>query len=196
MDRYRGNMRTTLPALGNVVSVVGASVCVVAGIMAAQQASLSLVAWVFLTGSLCDLADGQIARAVFTEHPSKPWGAFLDSLADKIGELGLLFGLAFRFANPSIVRILMVAACTGLLCSFIKSAAGEKGIKLNWPEVRILGRTMRVVILTAGLLLVFQPEERSVWLLAVVLVVWNISMIIARVFRIYKEHLKMMNSDQ
>lgn len=180
--------------LANIVTLSGILLCVLAGIMAAHQYPLWMVVLSFLLGSLCDIVDGALARRVGQDVAQSSWGGFLDTFADKIGEVSLLLGLAFRYSNAETIRVLMCSACSGLLCSFIKSAASEKGLHLNWPEVRILGRTMRVCILTIGLLVVTHPEHFTVRRLGIVLTAWNIVIIVVRAIRIYRHHQRMMRS--
>lgn len=182
-------------ALANSFSIAGALICVVAGLMAAQRVWLVPVAGIFMIGSLCDAIDGRIARKFARKFQPALWGAFLDTLADKIGELGLLIGLAFRSSDAPTIRMLMAAAVSGLLCSFVKSSAEEKGLRLNWPEVRILGRTTRVTLLTVGLLIIRPPEEHGLWALGITLASWNGLMTLVRVIRIYGAHLRMTDSD-
>jgi phosphatidylglycerophosphate synthase len=176
--------------LANSISLFGAALCVLSGILAARHTSLQMVAITFLIGSLCDAIDGKVARRNPNHQPQQDTGlgGFLDTFLDKVGEVGLCIGLAFWASNIATARIMMCAACTGLLCSFTKSAATEMGLHVAWKETKILGRVMRVAILTVGAFIAGESQntEHAIFLLGVVLTIWNSLMIIARVFRAYQ----------
>lgn len=146
-------MSAHLKFMPTAVSCLGALLCVVAGILAGWGGSLLIVLILFAVGSACDAVDGRIARLFSSDSR---YGAWIDMLCDKIGEVALLIGLAFRTSDPPTVRLLFVTAVLGLLASYSKATAVETQALSNWPEVRVFGRTARVIayMICVGCLLV------------------------------------------
>src|SRR5436190_24299360 len=86
----------------NRLTLTGAIVCCFSGVMAAMNLPLAAIGSVFFVGSSFDALDGFVARAVVPTN--RNGGAFLDTLADKIGESALLLGFAVRYQGPSLLR--------------------------------------------------------------------------------------------
>ncbi len=137
-------------SLANDISALGAVICIWAGVGATWHWPLQLVAVVFSLGCLLDVLDGLVARK-FNE--ATPGGAYFDALCDKVGEMALLIGLAWRTDDLETSRWLMLALATALLSSYAKPLAKEKGIIVHWLEAKIIGRGLRVGVLIAGLVI-------------------------------------------
>lgn len=170
-------LRTT----ANTISVFGAFLCVLAGMYAVGHSSLLLVTILFLAGSSLDAIDGWVARKL---NEVSPWGAYIDTLCDKVGEFFLLLGLAGRVNDPSTIRWLMFAAGAGLISSFQKSAIAEMGRPMPWPEVKILGRGLRVAIIGGGLLWCSFNGEQGLLTMAQTLTFVNVAVCLWRQKRI------------
>jgi phosphatidylglycerophosphate synthase len=137
----------------NATSLLGSALCVGAGVSLAIDAPVVLAAALFSLGGLCDLADGMIARAVTGR--SSVTGALIDSVCDKVGEFGLLIGLAlYVHEDPLILALLLLASGFGWLTSYAKPVAAELGLGIVWSEARVFGRAGRAVILSTTLLAV------------------------------------------
>ncbi len=136
--------------VANCVSAIGLFLCVAAGLYAANHSSLVFVALLFLLGALCDVLDGLVARWL---KEASPWGAYVDALCDKLGEIAVLLGLACRVDDPGTIRWLMAAAALSLVGSYQKPLVAEKGRPMPWPEARYLGRGLRVSVMVIGLLI-------------------------------------------
>jgi CDP-diacylglycerol--glycerol-3-phosphate 3-phosphatidyltransferase len=146
-----GSRVAALGVSANALTIIGAALCILSGLLVSQGSSLVSVGLLFLLGSSMDAIDGTVAR--LSHRPSR-WGAYLDTMCDKVGEVGLILGLLWRIDQTNTARALCLAAVMCLLSSYSKSAAGEKGIIVPWPEAKIVGRTIRVLILGVGLLVV------------------------------------------
>jgi phosphatidylglycerophosphate synthase len=143
----------------NITSLLGAALCVVAGICLAAGAPIAVAAVLFPLGALCDLADGFIARAAAPAEPSKA-GSFIDSICDKVGEAALIGGMAVALHDYLFAVLALFAYIAGSLTSYTKAVAGEHGLEIVWPEARVYGRAVRVALLSAALLLgVFLPNQ-------------------------------------
>ncbi len=135
----------------NALSLLGAGLCIAAGVSLAVGAPVVLSAILFPLGGLCDLADGMVARAA-ADRPSSSNSAFLDSICDKIGEASLYAGVAFYAENETVTLAVLTAVLLGSLTSYTTSAACQHRLDISWPEARIFGRAGRVILLSGTLL--------------------------------------------
>ncbi len=141
-----------LTLMGLVVTVVGAIMIGSGRIVGG--ASVALV------GSLLDGLDGSVARAAGTESPR---GALLDAMADRIGEVAVLSGLAAAVAGEQRLVLLVVVALGGsLLVPYLRARAEAAGLD---GRGGMMGRAERVILFTLGLLLGL--IEPMLWVLVI-----------------------------
>jgi len=126
-----------------------------------------------LLAGIFDLLDGAVAR--MTRKVTK-FGALLDSTLDRYSEGVVLFGLLWYYASrPDIAYktecLLIFATIVGsILVSYVRARA--EGLNLD-AEVGIFRRTMRIGILSLGLMLSAIPNEQdnvmlyTLWTLAI-----------------------------
>jgi CDP-diacylglycerol--glycerol-3-phosphate 3-phosphatidyltransferase len=115
---------------------------------------------VALTGAILDGLDGSVARAAGTESPR---GALFDAIADRIGEVAVLAGLAAAVADQRRLVLLVVAALGGsLLVPYLRAKAEAEGLD---GRGGMMGRAERVIIFSLGLLLGL--IEPMLWVLVV-----------------------------
>jgi CDP-diacylglycerol--glycerol-3-phosphate 3-phosphatidyltransferase len=113
---------------------------------------------VFVVGSILDILDGALARA---GGKTTPFGAFLDSTTDRVGEAAMLgaIGLVFARYGHTIALALAFAAVAGsILVSYARAKAEGLGLR---GDVGLGSRAERVVVITGGLVL----APISIWLL-------------------------------
>jgi CDP-diacylglycerol--glycerol-3-phosphate 3-phosphatidyltransferase len=104
----------------------------------------------FVLGSVMDILDGALARA---GGKTTPFGAFIDSTTDRIGEAAMLgsIGLVFfREANEVALAFAFAAVVGSFLVSYTRAKAEAIGLK---GDVGFGSRAERVVVITAGLVL-------------------------------------------
>src|SRR5919109_4067564 len=101
----------------NALTTAGVSLCLAAAVLVYFEDRNDLLfywvgAVVFVVGSILDILDGALARA---GGKSTPFGAFLDSTTDRIGEGAMLgaIGLVFARAGNDTAVVLTVAAVVG-----------------------------------------------------------------------------------
>src|SRR5262245_11830339 len=99
MRAMRGLARTRVTP--NALTASGVTLCVVAAVLVFfENRDEILFFWlgaaVFVVGSLLDILDGALARA---GGKSTPFGAFLDSTTDRVGEGLMLGSIALVFAR-------------------------------------------------------------------------------------------------
>ena len=110
-----------------------------------------LGAAVFVVGSVLDILDGALARA---GGKSTPFGAFLDSTTDRVGEGFMLAAIALVFARAAHTTSFVVVAIAAVAGSFLVSYARARAEALGLRgDVGLGSRAERVVVITAGLVL-------------------------------------------
>jgi len=147
----------------NVLTATGVSLCLAAAVLVpfAYRDKLPLywgAAAIFVVGSLLDILDGALARA---GGKSTPFGAFIDSTTDRVGEGAMLAAIALVFSRDGNdwAVVLTVAAVVGsFLVSYTRARAEALGLR---GDVGLGSRAERVVVITAGL--VFAPWGGLPW---------------------------------
>ena len=151
----------------NVLTTTGVSLCLAAAVLVPfeNRADKVLVYWlaagIFVVGSLLDILDGALARM---GGKSTPFGAFIDSTTDRVGEGAMLAAIALVFSRQGEdwAVVLAVAAVVGsFLVSYTRARAEALGLK---GDVGLGSRAERVVVITAGL--VFAPWGGLPWAIA------------------------------
>src|SRR5215212_5464493 len=133
----------------NAISLTGFALCVVAAVLVWQD-EYFLGGVAFVVGSVCDTLDGRYSRM---SGKGTPFGAFLDSTLDRIEEGIVLTAVAFQFADAGdnfAVSAVVVAVLASLMVSYTRARAEALGVEC---KVGIADRAVRVVILSAGLVL-------------------------------------------
>jgi CDP-diacylglycerol--glycerol-3-phosphate 3-phosphatidyltransferase len=160
----------------NAISLTGFVLCVVAAVFVLQGW------WIaggiaFIVGSVCDTLDGRYSRM---SGKGSPFGAFLDSTLDRLEEGIVLAAVGYRLVkdpdlaviagNDVAVAVVVLAVLASLMVSYTRARAEALGVEC---KVGIADRAVRVVILSAGLVLakgagILDVEllEPAVWLLA------------------------------
>jgi CDP-diacylglycerol--glycerol-3-phosphate 3-phosphatidyltransferase len=153
----------------NAISLTGFALCVLAAVLVWQD-HYFLGGLAFIVGSVCDTLDGRYSRM---SGKGTPFGAFLDSTLDRLEEGIVLAAVAFQFSergDHTAVVAVVIAVLASLMVSYTRARAEALGVK---GAVGIADRAVRVVILSAGLVLakgagIFDVEllEPAVYLLA------------------------------
>jgi CDP-diacylglycerol--glycerol-3-phosphate 3-phosphatidyltransferase len=115
-------------------------------------------AFLFWAGSLLDILDGALARV---GGKTTPFGAFIDSTTDRVGEGAMLAAIALVFSRhgKDWAVVLAVAAVVGsFLVSYTRARAEALGLR---GDVGLGSRAERVVLITAGL--IFAPWGGLPW---------------------------------
>jgi phosphatidylinositol phosphate synthase len=139
----------------NALTAAGVSLCLAAAVLVTFENRNELLfywlgAAVFVVGSVLDILDGALARA---GGKTTPFGAFLDSTTDRVGEGAMLAAIALIFARSGNDRavVFTVAATAGsFLVPYARAKAEALGLR---GDVGLGSRAERVVVITAGLVL-------------------------------------------
>ena len=133
----------------NAISLTGFALCVVAAVLIWQDEYL-LGGIAYIVGSVCDTLDGRYARV---SGKGSPFGAFLDSTLDRVEEGVVLAAVASNFSEAGehlAVAAVVIAVLASLMVSYTRARAEALGVEC---KVGIADRAVRVVILSAGLVL-------------------------------------------
>jgi CDP-diacylglycerol--glycerol-3-phosphate 3-phosphatidyltransferase len=133
----------------NAISLTGLAGNVVAALLVTQRLFF-LAGVAFILGSVMDTLDGRYSRM---SGKGTPFGAFLDSTLDRIEEGIVLTAVAAYFASRGddlAVAAVVVAVLASLMVSYTRARAEALGVEC---KVGIASRAVRVVILSAGLVL-------------------------------------------
>ncbi|MEA2227935.1 MAG: CDP-diacylglycerol---glycerol-3-phosphate 3-phosphatidyltransferase [Solirubrobacteraceae bacterium] len=133
----------------NAISVTGLLLNVVAAVLIWQEMFI-LGGIAFIVGSICDTLDGRYSRM---SGKGSQFGAFLDSTLDRIEEGIVLTAVAAVFAahdDQFAAAATVVAVLASLMVSYTRARAEALGVEC---KVGIASRAVRVVILSAGILL-------------------------------------------
>ena len=104
----------------------------------------------FVVGAILDILDGALARS---RGVGSPFGAFIDSTVDRVGEAFMVGSIALvlmRWDYEWGVAFAFAALAGSFLVSYTRARAEALGLK---GDVGFGSRAERVVVITAGLVL-------------------------------------------
>jgi CDP-diacylglycerol--glycerol-3-phosphate 3-phosphatidyltransferase len=147
----------------NVLTTLGVSLCLAAAVLVPfENRNAWLVYWlaagIFVIGSVLDILDGALARA---GGKSTPFGAFLDSTTDRVGEGAMLAAIALVFSQHGegwAVTVAVAAVVGSFLVSYTRAKAEALGLR---GDVGFGSRAERVVMISLGL--TFAPWGGLPW---------------------------------
>jgi CDP-diacylglycerol---glycerol-3-phosphate 3-phosphatidyltransferase len=147
----------------NALTAAGVSLCLIASVLIYfEYRNEWLFYWagalLFVIGSILDILDGALARV---GGKATPFGAFLDSTTDRVGEGAMLGAIALVFHRhnlPVALGFAFAAVIGSFLVSYTRSKAETLGLK---GDIGIGSRAERVVVITGGLVL----APISIWCL-------------------------------
>jgi CDP-diacylglycerol--glycerol-3-phosphate 3-phosphatidyltransferase len=139
----------------NALTATGVTLCAGAAVLVFLENRDELLfywlgAFVFVVGSILDILDGALARA---GGKTTPFGSFLDSTTDRVGEGAMLGAIGLIFSshgNEIALGATMAAIAGSFLVSYTRAKAEALGLR---GDVGLGSRAERVVVITAGLVL-------------------------------------------
>jgi CDP-diacylglycerol--glycerol-3-phosphate 3-phosphatidyltransferase len=116
-----------------------------------------------------DMLDGAIARVI---GRTGPWGAFLDSTLDRVGDAAVFGGIALWYAgrgdNLVLCAVALYDLVAGAVTSYIKARAEGLGLRCDVGFAERSERLLTILVLT-GLSGIFGADwlrVTALWLLA------------------------------
>ena len=145
----------------NMLTTLGLVLTGVAAVLVATDRPM-LGGWVLVAGGLMDTFDGAVARA---QGASTPYGAFYDSVSDRLSDGIILVGLAW-WLRPSadLFGLVLVALVTSQVTSYVRAKA--EAIDLDCT-VGLLERAERAILLMAALIFHQWILTPVLWILAI-----------------------------
>ena len=153
----------------DAVTVVGTAGVVVAALVFFPRGDLltgvlAITAFVF-----SDMLDGTMARL---SGRTSPWGAFLDSTLDRMGDSAIFGGLVLYYASvvrsDALAALALYCLVTGWLTSYTRAKAESLGYQAKGGVAARADRLVAVLV-AAGLSDIFDVPallEATLWLLA------------------------------
>ncbi len=130
----------------NVITFTSLLACGGAGI-AIATGHLATGAWLYILAGTLDVLDGRLARAT---NQSSNAGAFLDSVADRWGELFVFTGFAWFLRETLWLPVVMLAVAGSLMVSYTRARGESLGIKLDGGTMQ---RAERILLVSVGMLI-------------------------------------------
>jgi CDP-diacylglycerol---glycerol-3-phosphate 3-phosphatidyltransferase len=163
-----GEALARTPVTPNMVTVTGTLGVAVGALWLFPIGHLfagTLVCWGF---AMFDMLDGLLARV---KGSSGPWGAFLDSTLDRVGDAAVFSGLAIYLARGhqwGLAGVALYCLVAGNLVSYARARAEGLGVK---ADVGVAERSERllVALVAAGLTGLGVPFVLAIGLWAVAL---------------------------
>jgi CDP-diacylglycerol---glycerol-3-phosphate 3-phosphatidyltransferase len=137
----------------NALTAGGVLLCIAASVLVYFEYRDDLLFYylasaVFLVGSLLDILDGALARR---SGKGTPFGAFIDSTTDRLGEAFMLGAIAlvfYRHGHEVALAFTFAAVVGSFLVSYTRARAEALGLK---GDVGIGSRAERVAVICIGL---------------------------------------------
>ncbi len=163
-----GQALARTPVTPNMVTVAGTLGVAIGALWLFPTGHLfvgTLVCWGF---AMFDMLDGLLARV---KGSSGPWGAFLDSTLDRVGDAAVFSGLAIYLARGhqwGLAGVALYCLVAGNMVSYARARAEGIGVKAN---VGVAERSERllVALVAAGLTGLGVPFVLAIGLWAVAL---------------------------
>jgi len=133
----------------NTLTIIGFMLSAIAAVLVARGLFIAAGVTILVAG-LFDMLDGALARKT---NRTTRFGAFLDSLLDRLSE-GLLFlAIIFNFAKTGQTNYILIGAATLLVTQLVSySRARAEAIGIDC-EVGFFTRAERVIVLAIGFLI-------------------------------------------
>ena len=130
----------------NVITFTSLFICASAG-AAFAGGWLATGAWLYIGAGLLDILDGRLARA--TQRSSKA-GAFLDSVADRWGELFVFAGFGWLLRSSPWLPVVFFAVGASLMVSYSRARGESLGVSIDGGTMQ---RAERIALVSIGALL-------------------------------------------
>ena len=151
----------------NLITTIGLAFCLAVAALAAGG-YLRLAGLVLAISCITDVADGALARA---RNVASDYGAFYDSMLDRIGEAVIGAGILVYYVNQGHAMegalLTYLSVCGALMVSYARARAEGLGMEC---AIGFMARPERIVVTCAGLVfsgLGLWVLTASLWILLV-----------------------------
>jgi len=139
----------SLPITPNQLTIAGLLVTVIAAVLIGADHPF-MGGLVLLFAGVFDIFDGALARA---SNRSYPYGAFLDSITDRLSEGAVLVGVLLYFQHHQLYLgpvLVLLTLLGSLMVSYVRARAQSLGFTCDGG---LLARPERILLTVLGLLL-------------------------------------------
>lgn len=171
----------------NAVTLVG-TLGVCAGALICFPQGWLLVGVIVITAFVfSDMIDGYMAR---TSGQTSPFGAFLDSTLDRIGDAAIFGGLAMYYVGPGDnswwAALAIYCLTMGAVTSYARARAESLGMQAKVGIAERSDRLVSILVMTglADLLRILGVDDRVMWLIPLTLALLAVASTITVVQRI------------
>lgn len=133
----------------NVLTILGLAIVILSSYVL-MTGQLLIGGIIMLFGASTDMLDGAVARL---SNKETQFGAFFDSIADRLGEAAVFFGLLIYYLgedNSFGVILSSAVIIASFMVSYSRARAEGLGIQ---SDVGFMGRPERIVVLGIGLII-------------------------------------------
>jgi CDP-diacylglycerol--glycerol-3-phosphate 3-phosphatidyltransferase/CDP-diacylglycerol--inositol 3-phosphatidyltransferase len=182
-----GNLLLRWGVSPNAVTLVG-TLGVCAGALVCFPQGWLLVGVLIVTAFVfSDMLDGYMAR---TSGQTSPFGAFLDSTLDRIGDAAVFGGLAMYYVGPGASEwkagLAIYCLTMGAVTSYARARAESLGMQAKVGIAERSDRLVSILVMTglADLLRILGVDDRVMWLIPLTLAVLAVASTVTVVQRI------------
>ncbi|MBO0845956.1 MAG: CDP-alcohol phosphatidyltransferase family protein [Nocardioides sp.] len=182
-----GNLLLRLGVSPNAVTLVG-TLGVCAGALIFFPQGLLLAGVLVITAFVfSDMLDGYMAR---TSGQTSPFGAFLDSTLDRIGDAAIFGGLAMYYVGPGDnswwTALAIYCLTMGAVTSYARARAESVGMQAKVGIAERSDRLVSILVMTglADLLRILGVNDKVMWLIPITLALLAVASTITVIQRI------------
>lgn len=134
----------------NMITILGLLISIAASYLI-YRGDFLIAGILILISGLMDMIDGALARKYAN---ASPYGAFLDSVIDRISEATLLFGILLFYLDQSgiyssEIKLLFLVLAGSMIVSYLRARGESLGIDC---KIGLMTRPERVILISIGLL--------------------------------------------
>src|SRR3954452_22726838 len=179
----------------NTVTLVGTAGVVAGALIFLPQGQLLVGVLVITAFVFSDMVDGAMARK---SGKSSPFGAFLDSTLDRIGDAAIFGGLAMYYVGPGdndwLAALAIYCLTMGSVTSYARARAESLGMQAKVGIAERSDRLVSILFMTglADLLRTLGVGDGVMWLIPVtlgVLAVASTVTVVQRVLAVRRQSL-------
>ena len=130
----------------NLLTGASLALSAAAGLAVASR-HLATAGWLYIIAGALDVLDGRLARATGQQTRA---GAFLDSVADRWGELFVLSGFVWYLRDSAWLGAVVFALAGSMMVSYTRARGEGVGLKLDAGTMQ---RAERIALVSVGTLL-------------------------------------------
>ena len=186
-----GDLLLRLGVSPNTVTLVGTLGVCAGALICFPQGWLFAGVVVITVFVFSDMIDGYMAR---TSGQTSPFGAFLDSTLDRIGDAAIFGGLAMYYVGPGdsewLAGLAIYCLTMGAVTSYARARAESLGMQAKVGIAERSDRLVSILLMTglADLLRLLGVDDKVMWAIPITLALLAVASTVTVVQRILVVH--------